>query len=352
MNKKKAKSSSGSVKVQVLSSIQDSGIDTNQFVKNDSREPDLLFKELYFKDYEEILTLWTQVDSQIESQIKEYILLSPYFYFRNINPAQWRQTVYQFSRNYYKPEGKKVNNQFHAVFLKHLKKKYPGIHWAHTFTTVYRLVQSSNANHPVVFPPALVQLLNIEPGSHKKSEETGKKESDMLFTEDEGIEVKISNAGLILFWPFLTRLFERLSLVKDGAFINRESMNRAVYIIQYLVYNEIDFPEYKLVLNKLLVGMPTQEHLVPFITISVEEKELAHSLFNGLINNWEKVKNSSQEGIQETFIQREGILRFGKDKVSLVVEKKGVDILLNSIPWNISLIKLSWMKKPIYVDWI
>jgi len=92
--------------------------------------------------------------------------------------------------------------------------------------------------------------------------------------------------------------------------------------------------------------------LSPFIELSEAEKESAESLQHGLINNWEKVKNSTPEGIQETFLQREGILRFGTDKIMLEVDKKGVDVLLKSIPWNISLVKLSWMKKPIYVEWI
>lgn len=327
-------------------------LNTEQFVEKDSRESDSLFKELYFKNDEEILAHWLKDDPQIASQIKEYVLLSPYFYFRNINPAQWRKTVYEFSLDYYGPEVTKVNNDFHAEFLKHLKTKHSTIDWDDTFKTVYKLAHSTKENHRVAFPKALIQLITVEPADHRKSNETGHQENNILSDEDDGIEVRISNAGLILFWPFLTRLFENLSLVKNGDFISPESMNRAVYILQYLGYFEIDFPEYNLILNKLMVGMQAQDHLVPFITLTDEEKEIAQSLFNGLINNWEKVKNSSPEGIQQTFIQREGILRFQKDKVSLVVVKKGVDILLDSIPWNISLIKLSWMKKPIYVEWM
>jgi hypothetical protein len=101
--------------------------------------------------------------------------------------------------------------------------------------------------------------------------------SENLFTET-GIEIGIYNAGLILFWPFLTRLFEVLLCVNNGNFINAESRNRAVYLLQHLVFNDINFPEYQLVLNKLLVGMPTEEHLVPIDTLNKEEEESAKSL--------------------------------------------------------------------------
>ena len=304
-----------------------------------------MLKELYFSGDETVLNHWHEQDPLIAGQIKEYLLLSPYFNFRSINPAQWRQTVYEFSLDFYGPEKKEVTNQFHSEFLKYLNSKFTKINWIDTLSTVYQRNKST-------FPKGLIPLINIEPASQTKNKEIGNDANNLISTDDEGVEVKIYNAGLILFWPFLTRLFEHISLLKNGAFINHESMNRAVYILQYLGYNDIDFPEYKLVLNKLLVGMLSQDHLIPFITLTDNEKESTQSLLKGLINNWEKVKNSTPEGIQETFLQREGILRFQTDKVRLVVEKKGVDILLESIPWNISLIKLAWMKMPIYVEWI
>ncbi len=102
-------------------------------------------------------------------------------------------------------------------------------------------------------------------------------------------------------------------------------------------------------LNKLLVGLLLEDYLSPIAELTNEEKELSISLLNGLMANWDKVKNSSIEGIRETFLQREGMLSIKKDKYVLKIEKKGVDILLSSLPWSISLIKLPWMQKPMYV---
>ena len=83
-----------------------------------------------------------------------------------------------------------------------------------------------------------------------------------------------------------------------------------------------------------------------------EEKDLTNSLLNGFKSNWRKVENSSIEAIQETFLIREGILRLNKEKTTLKIEKKGVDVLLESISWNITLVKLPWMQHPLYIDWI
>lgn len=176
--------------------------------------------------------------------------------------------------------------------------------------------------------------------------------NDFAKDEETEFEIRISNAGIILFWPFLTRFFEQLSLLNNAAFMDDESRNEAVFLLQYLAYNSVDFPEHQLVLNKVLVGMLPHETLLPLPPLSEETKNMSTSLLNGLISNWEKLKDSSPEAMQETFLQREGLLSIEEEKVVLKIGKRGVDVLLTSIPWNIALIKLPWMKKPMYVEWV
>ena len=165
-------------------------------------------------------------------------------------------------------------------------------------------------------------------------------------------EIRINNAGLIIFWPFLTRLFEQLGMVENGVFLDSSHRNRALHLLQYLAYAQIDYPEYELVLNKTLVGMPIQDYAIPIESLHKEEENMATSLMNGLIQNWPKVQNSSIEGIQETFIQREGVLSLLSENYKLMIPKKGVDVLVESIPWNLSLVKLPWMGKPLHIEWI
>ena len=189
---------------------------------------------------------------------------------------------------------------------------------------------------------------HLNPENNQEASES----ENPAFQIEDGEEILIHNSGLILFWPFLTRLFEMLSLIENGSFVNYESKNRAVYILQHLVYNDFDFPEHELVLNKILTGMLPQQHLSRPESLSEYEISSTQSLLNGLISNWDKMKNTSPEGLQETFLRRVGILKFKSDSLTLVIENKGYDILLQSIPWNISMVKLLWMEKPLYVEWI
>lgn len=167
----------------------------------------------------------------------------------------------------------------------------------------------------------------------------------------EGLQVQVQNAGLVILWPFLTTLFTRLEMLNETTFIDEEKEDRAAYLLQYLAYNSIDFPEHELTLNKVFVGTPLSRHLTRVDSLSDQEVEMTQELLRAVIQNWTQVGNSSPQAIQETFVQRSGILTFKKEHVLLRIEKKGVDVLLSSIPWNYTIIKLPWMSLPLHIEW-
>ena len=68
----------------------------------------------------------------------------------------------------------------------------------------------------------------------------------------DGDRIYIMNAGLVMFWPFLTTLFKKLNYVEKGAFIDEEQAYKAIYLLQYLTDQNLDAPEHLLVLNKIL----------------------------------------------------------------------------------------------------
>jgi hypothetical protein len=176
-------------------------------------------------------------------------------------------------------------------------------------------------------------------------------------SDDRGINMNnsenffINNSGLILTHPFLPTFFTRLGMMESNRFKDETSQNRAVYLLQYLAFGDVDFPGYELVLNKILVGMPLAIHLEPGIVLTDEEKNLCDSLLKGMLQNWEKLNTSSVEALQVTFLQRVGELVFEDTLLTLNVEKKGVDILLDSIPWNINMVKLPWIDEALQINW-
>jgi len=169
-------------------------------------------------------------------------------------------------------------------------------------------------------------------------------------SDDESFLVE--NAGLILLWPFLSRLFDKLNLLENGAFVDDESHQKAILLSEYLVTGKTVFEESFLALNKIICGAPLDMFVDINIPLEKFELDLCESLLNSVIKNWEKINGSSVTTLRETFLRREGsISKFNSD-FNLNIEKKTFDVLLNTLPWNIKMIQTSLMKNRILVDWI
>ena len=170
--------------------------------------------------------------------------------------------------------------------------------------------------------------------------------------DDGNIEnIYIINAGQVLVSPYLSRLFEMLGLMKNFKFKDSAAAERGVHILQYLVDENCDAPEYQLVLNKILCGVKTGIPIVRSVSISESERTLVNSLLEGMIQNWKAIGNTSVLGFRQSFLQREGRLQRNEKGWYLLVQARSYDMLLDQLPWSFSLIKQPWMETVIHVEW-
>jgi len=163
--------------------------------------------------------------------------------------------------------------------------------------------------------------------------------------------IGITNAGLIMVWPFIATLFNKVGLTEKNKFIDDQSQQRAVLLTQYLIFFSTDFNEGDLILNKLLCGLQASDFVDTTLELSDYEKETAGMLLGAVINNWEKLSKTSVSTLQETFLQRNGIIQKHEKDTKLFVESKAYDLLLKTIPWNISMIQTTFMKSRLLVEW-
>jgi hypothetical protein len=170
-------------------------------------------------------------------------------------------------------------------------------------------------------------------------------------TFSQSDEIYISNAGLILLWPFLNRLFTKIRLIEKNYFINQISAERASLLLQYLVDGSTDSSEHIFPLNKILCGLDLLEPLNTNLEITIEEHAECENLLSAVIQNWSILKNTSTEGLRRAFLHRNGILRVHHDGWLLQVERQTYDVLLDKIPWSIQVIKLPWMDNILHVEW-
>lgn len=166
--------------------------------------------------------------------------------------------------------------------------------------------------------------------------------------------VSIDNAGLVIIAVYLPMLFNRLGYLSDDRrdFKSKECQVKAIFVSQCFVTDEKEIPESELFLNKVLTGYDNSPEPLPrSCNLTENELEIMEQLKKAVLMNWDKMRHTSWEGFQKTFIQRKGMLKMEEDNWMLTVEEKPFDILLDSLPWNFKLVKAPWMEKMLRVKW-
>ncbi len=165
-------------------------------------------------------------------------------------------------------------------------------------------------------------------------------------------ELYVYNAGLVLLWSFLPRFFETVELVKDKQFVEGPiSANKAAALLQYLADGNTEPPEYQLVLNKALCGLPLEMVFEPPEAPAPEILAAADALLEAVITHATSLGKISVDGFRRSFLQRKGILSFQDGHWLLQVERQSFDILLDQLPWSFRIVKLPWMEYVLQVEW-
>ncbi|AOC97065.1 hypothetical protein BB050_03987 [Flavobacterium anhuiense] len=207
---------------------------------------------------------------------------------------------------------------------------------------------------------------NIENVSNKSKEETLSDhektidKKDAVFEKEKGknqnffddiiSESYVDNAGLVLIHPFLKSLFENCKLLNKDNTINDPEV--ATHLLHYAATGKEQDYENAMVFEKFLCNIPIAEPIERNITLSEEMKKEAATMLQAVLSNWDIMKKSSAELLQNEFLQRSGKLDINGDASPVItMDRKTQDILLDKLNWNLSIIKLAWKKRIIYVNW-
>ena len=161
----------------------------------------------------------------------------------------------------------------------------------------------------------------------------------------------VQNCGVVLLHPFLEIFFRELGFTEDKQFISDDARKRAVLLLNYLATGNTEAAEFNLVLQKFLCSLPIEETLPAALDLTETEITESKKLLRTVMDYWTPLKSTSIEGLQQTFLQREGKLTQTEEGWLLQVEKKTVDILLGKLPWGFSTIRLPWMQEILHVEW-
>jgi len=103
---------------------------------------------------------------------------------------------------------------------------------------------------------------------------------------------------------------------------------------------------------KVLCNVSLDEPVEADVGLTEAEMEEAVALLDAAIGHWEALRGSSADALRGEFLRRAGTLAVDADGDWLLrVEGRTVDILLDQLPWGLSLVKLPWMDRLLRVEW-
>ena len=159
----------------------------------------------------------------------------------------------------------------------------------------------------------------------------------------------VQNAGLVIVQPYIARFFQNCGLLDDtNTFIDREM---AVHALHYLATKKEQQWESDMVFEKFICGIPIKDSINRHVELSDDIKNQAEELLKSVIENWGALGNASTDLLRHEFLQREGKLSFKDDNPKIIIERKTQDLLVDKLPWGISLFKLPWFDMLIFTDW-
>ena len=162
----------------------------------------------------------------------------------------------------------------------------------------------------------------------------------------------VENAGLVLVWPFLKSAFLKLNWLSENKFKDRAAVEKAICWLHWLIYETMPEDESLLLLNKLICGLEAEEALA-LNQIRFTKKELAEAeeVKKAVIQNWPALKTTATSALKAGFFERNGSLKLKDDNWYLNIERKGIDVLIDRLPWPITHIKLPWNNYMIHINW-
>ncbi len=198
---------------------------------------------------------------------------------------------------------------------------------------------------------------SADPGQYKV--ETEKPVQELLLTdpyleggaEPPDAKSPVKHAGIVLLGAFLNAFFTNLNLLNGAEWKSKDAQYRAVHLLKFLSTGEQQNPEFNLTLEKIICGINPDESLPVDVLLTEEETGEAQSLLESVIEHWKILKNTSVNGLRETFLKRDGLIQKKEADWLLQVERKTLDVLIDSIPWGYSTLHFPWTEQNLLVEW-
>ena len=182
-----------------------------------------------------------------------------------------------------------------------------------------------------------------------------------LFGRDNAAEpalgIPLRSAGLVLLHPYLPRLFAELGWISASHPSDEPfpwaRLPQAAALLNWLATGRDEPFEFELGTAKLLLGLKPDDALpVAAGLIGELEREEGAALLGAVVQHWSALGQTSVNGLRVAFLQRGGRLYPAPDGWLLRPQGESFDLLLDRLPWGLSIIRLPWMPGCLHTEWL
>lgn len=174
---------------------------------------------------------------------------------------------------------------------------------------------------------------------------------------DPALGLPLRSAGLVLLHPYLPRLFSALGWIgashTPGEPFPWARLPQAAALLNWLATGRDEPFEFELGTAKLLLGLQPDAPLpVAAGLIGEAEREEGAALLSAVVQHWSALGQTSVDGLRVAFLQRGALLYPAPDGWLLRPQGETFDLLLDRLPWGLSIIRLPWMPACLHTEWL
>ena len=158
----------------------------------------------------------------------------------------------------------------------------------------------------------------------------------------------MTNAGLVLLWPLLPKLFSTQGWLNEGRFVGEQARWQAVGCLDWLAWGDAEPVDWRSPSTRLLCDVAWETPFVACPPSALQQTELDQWLGQALATV-PILARCTPVDVRTFFLQRLGT--FNEESRTLTIEPEASDVLLRYLPWPLTQVVLPWLPSPIQVDW-
>ncbi|KGM28982.1 hypothetical protein KS18_04175 [Photorhabdus luminescens] len=191
---------------------------------------------------------------------------------------------------------------------------------------------------------------SITNNRHNQFRTIKKAHSESVSLSEQTLPYQVSNAGILILWPMLPRLFNQLDLLEKQKFIHHQAQFSAISFLNYLICGNEEIQVEPNILNNILCGLMVNES-IELAPVEPEKQLIIDQWLDAIISQLPGWKKLTRNDARQLFLQRPGELLINDQEINITVEHQPFDVLLTDWPWPLNIAKLPWLARPLLIDW-